>query len=249
MSDLRTVHDQMGREVTFSFPPKRIISLVPSQTEFLIDIGAPVFGRTKFCIHPYEKVNQIPVIGGTKNFRFEKIEELKPDLIIGNKEENYEEGILRLEEKHPVWMSDIANLSESFDMMKSLGQITDREKPAETVLTACREAIDKVQGTKSGKVIYLIWKNPWMVAGKETFLDHMLHFLGYENLIKADRYPELTLDEMKELQPDQLFLSSEPFPFQEKHLDELQELFPETDCQLVDGELFSWYGSRLSKWT
>lgn len=248
MSDLQTVHDQMGRKVTFSFPPKRVISLVPSQTEFLIETGAPLVGRTKFCIHPANEISEIPVIGGTKNFRFDVIRDLKPDLIIGNKEENYQEGIEELEKEFPVWMSDIYTLDDSFEMMKALGNICGQDEPAEQIIQSCSKAIEAVKETKSGKVIYLIWKNPWMAAGKNTFIDHLLNHLGFENAIKTDRYPELTQEEIAKLNPDHILFSSEPFPFKEKHVKEAKKLWSNVSCRLVDGELYSWYGSRLKEW-
>ncbi len=248
MDNLLTATDQMDREVTFSFPPTRIVSLVPSQTEFLLDIGASVVGRTKFCIHPESEVKNIDLVGGTKKFRFDRIKNLSPDLIIGNKEENYQEGIEELAHDFPVWMSDIFTLEDSFDMMSSLGKICDLELRAEHVVSDCKASLKRVEGKFSGKVVYLIWKNPWMAAGKNTFIDHMLTFLGYENLISDERYPHLTMQKIAELIPDKILLSSEPFPFKENELKEASNLWPGAECQLVDGELYSWYGSRLRNW-
>ena len=245
---LNTEADQMGREIIFTSPPKRIVSLVPSQTEFLIDIGAPVVGRTKFCIHPKEEVADIPVVGGTKKFQFDKIRELEPDFIIGNKEENYKYGIEKLEEEFPVWMSDIYTLEDAFEMMGALGSICDLESQARDVISECREATNSIKGTKAGKVIYLIWNKPWMAAGKNTFIDHFLSHLGYQNLVTTDRYPELTTEQITNLNPDKILFSSEPFPFKEKHLEEAKRQWPNADCQRVDGELYSWYGSRLRFW-
>ncbi len=238
----------MGREVEINFPPKRIISLVPSQTEFLLDIGASVIGRTKFCIHPNDKISNIPVIGGTKNFRFDAIRALQPDLIIGNKEENYQEGIKELETEFPVWMSDIYTLEDSFSMMTTIGGFCNLMNRADQIIQTCKKAIRTVEGTKSGKAVYLIWKNPWMAAGANTFIDHMLAHLGFENLVKSERYPELTEAQITSLNPDKVLLSSEPYPFKEKHLKELKNIWPEASLELVDGELYSWYGSRLQYW-
>ncbi len=249
MSNLLTVTDQMDREVTISFPPKRIVSLVPSQTEFLLDIGAPVVGRTKFCVHPRKQLENIEIIGGTKNFRFTKIKELNPDLIIGNKEENYQEGIEKLAKNFSVWMSDINTLEDSFNMMRQLGKLCDCEQNAEEMVSLCKSSMERVKGKYSGKVVYLIWKNPWMAAGNNTFIDHLLTFLGYENLVLADRYPELTTEEILDLDPDHILLSSEPFPFKEKELVLANNQWPKANCQLVDGELYSWYGSRLKNWS
>lgn len=248
MSDLRIFIDQMKREVAIPSLPHRIVSLVPSQTEFLIDIGAPVVGRTKFCIHPEEEIDSIPIIGGTKKFRFDVIRELRPDLIIGNKEENYEEGIEKLAKDFPVWMSDIFTLEDSFEMMRSLGQICQRNWETQSVMATCRSALNAVKNSQQGRVLYLIWRKPWMAAGKDTFIDHLLGFLGYENSVTKIRYPELTDEDIQELNPEKILLSSEPYPFSNKHLAEVQALWPNVDIQLVDGELHSWYGSRLRYW-
>jgi len=238
----------MGRKVTLPQIPKRIVSLVPSQTEFLIDIGAPVVGRTKFCIHPQLSVQDIPIIGGTKNFQFEKIKTLKPDLIIGNKEENYQEGIICLENDFPVWMSDIYTLEDAFKMMKAVGSLCHLEENAGTIITNCKASIEKVKGTKKGSVLYLIWQKPWMAAGNGTFIDHMLTHLGFENVVLTDRYPELSDNEITQLNPDYILFSSEPFPFKDKHVLSAKSRWPQSTSAIVDGELYSWYGSRLRYW-
>lgn len=240
--------DQMGREVTFSFPPQRIISLVPSQTEFLLDIKAPIVGRTKFCVHPGNKVKKIPVVGGTKNFRFGEIRKLQPDLIIGNKEENYREGITELWKEFPVWMSDIHTLDDAYEMMSSLGQITDRTGQAHPILSDCKAIMKVIRNTRVGKVVYLIWQNPWIAVGRKTFINSMLSHLGYENAVVSNRYPELSVEEITKLKPDYILFSSEPFPFNQTHLNLAKNRWEDANCQLVNGELFSWYGSRLRKW-
>lgn len=238
----------LGREVEVPVSPQRIISLVPSQTEFLIDIEAPVVGRTKFCIHPSDKVKDIPIIGGTKNFRFDKIKTLNPDLIIGNKEENYQDGIEILGQDFPVWMSDIYTLEDAFEMMAAVGLLCNLENRSQQIIKECQEATSSIKGSKSGKVIYLIWNNPWMAVGKSTFIDHMLTYLGYVNIIKEERYPELSEEQIESLDPDYILFSSEPYPFNDSHISQARDRWPKSTCQLVDGELFSWYGSRLRKW-
>ncbi len=248
MSDFRTVIDQMGREVTFHSPPKRIVSLVPSQTEFLIEVGAPVIGRTKFCIHPKERIGKIPSVGGTKKFNFDVIHSLEPDLIVGNKEENEKKGIERLATRYPVWMSEIYSIDEAYKMMAALGSICQVDQKTNLVLEECKSGLDRVWNSRSGKALYLIWKNPWMAVGKGTFIDDMLQHLGYQNLVQSDRYPTLSDEEIAALNPDVILLSTEPFPFREKHLLEVQAEFPNSQVQLADGELFSWYGTRLRNW-
>jgi ABC-type Fe3+-hydroxamate transport system substrate-binding protein len=243
--------DQIGRSVSISENPQRIISLVPSQTELLFDLGLEdkILGITKFCIHPKEKVKQITKIGGTKNFHFDTIEALKPDLIIGNKEENYQEGIEKLAEKYPVWISDIYKLTDALAMIKSIGEITNRNAIAQNLIEKIQISFKSLSKISLNlQVAYLIWREPYMAAAQKTFIDAMLHQIGLQNAFAdKERYPETTLTELSERQPDYIFLSSEPYPFKEKHLRELQRACPRSKVMLVDGEMFSWYGSRLLK--
>jgi ABC-type Fe3+-hydroxamate transport system substrate-binding protein len=249
--------DQLHQKIELSDFPKRIISLVPSQTEFLCDIGVAeaLVGITKFCIHPKEICKKIAKIGGTKNFLFDKIDSLAPDLIIANKEENYLEGVQKLQEKYPVWISDIVTLADNYAMMTALGEITNQPQTAKKIVTTIKNNFEKlvVNAAKKPKVIYLIWKQPFMAAGSNTFIDSMLAAAGFENLITTPRYPIIELAEMKVLTADFVFLSSEPYPFKEKHCIALEKQFEnnqnmsmkKTKVICVDGELFSWYGSRL----
>jgi ABC-type Fe3+-hydroxamate transport system substrate-binding protein len=243
--------DQMGREVILPNVPQRIISLVPSQTELLFDLGLEnkVIGITKFCIHPKEKIKAISKIGGTKNFDFEAIEALKPDLIIGNKEENYQEGITQLANKYPVWMSDIYTLENSLNMIQELGKILDVQRKADEITDNIKisfQDLPLVQGFPT--VAYFIWRKPWMIATTNTFIEHILQRIGFQNVFRdLERYPEITLEQLQEKNPQYIFLSSEPYPFKEKHIAELQSIVPDSRILLVDGEMFSWYGSRLLK--
>lgn len=238
--------DQLRRIVSLPNPPKRIVSLVPSQTELLVDLGLRnrIVGVTKFCIHPKGLKKEKMVIGGTKNFHFDKIESLQPDLIIGNKEENYKEGIERLAEKYPVWMSDIYNLEDAYQMILSLGELTDTFPKSNLIVSQIKNEFDKEFKYK-GSSIYLIWKEPLIAVGSNTFIDSMLVKAGFKNLINQSRYPEIDLEEIVNLNPDYLLLSSEPYPFKEKHISFFLERLPKTKIQIVDGEMFSWYGSRL----
>ena len=257
-----TVTDQMGRRVAVPFPPQRIVSLVPSQTELLFDLGlgAQVVGVTKFCIHPAEARTRATVVGGTKNFDFEKIEALKPDVVIGNKEENYQEGIEALAAKFPVWLSDISNLPEALDMIRRVGLITGaREKAAALAaeIEASFATLDapaagpaslatKATEATSVSAAYFIWRKPYMVAATGTFIDDMLARAGFTNAFAhAGRYPEISAEQLAAANPARIFLSSEPYPFAAKHLAEFQTLCPAAKVEVVDGELFSWYGSRL----
>jgi len=247
---LKTTTDQLGRTVEVPFPPTRIISLVPSQTELLYDLGlnAEVIGVTKFCVHPPEWRKTKTIIGGTKKFNFEVIDRLKPNLIIGNREENYKEGIETLRQKYPVWMSDIITPHDAMNMMCSIGEITGKSSEAEKLIEGIRNSLNEInRGLGDGKrVLYLIWRNPWMGAATNTFIHEMLTLAGFENCLKdQERYPELSLIDLTTLNPDLVFLSSEPYPFSEKHVEEIQLLFPNAKILLVDGEMFSWYGSRM----
>lgn len=240
--------DQMGSPVVLETKPKRIISLVPSQTELMFDLGLDeeIVGITKFCVHPPGKRKSRKVVGGTKNFKFDIIDQLEPDLIIGNKEENYKEGILTLKQKYPVFMSDIESLSQACDMMEAIGTLVDKEERAEEIVRAIKFGFEDLKPKVFKRALYLIWKNPYMSIGKDTFIHEMMHCCGFENVLgKAVRYPVVTEDEIRDIRPEIILLSSEPFPFKEKHITEIKIDFPSSDVALVDGEMFSWYGSRL----
>lgn len=239
--------DQTGEILEITRRPGSVISLVPSITEFLLDLGVNVIGRTKFCIHPGDLIRPIPIIGGTKNFRMETINQLNPDLIIGNKEENYMDGIAELKRKFPVFMTEIYSLANSLEMMHQIGQITQLEKVAQRLIDQVEDKHKKISNTQTGSALYFIWKNPWMVAGKNTYIDAMLTHLGYQNVITASRYPELSETDMRALKPDHILLSSEPYPFKEKDLIAVKKLFPNSQISRVNGEPYSWYGTRLLK--
>lgn len=251
----REFTDQLRRKITINFPPKRIISLVPSQTELLFDLGLEeeIVGITKFCIHPKDKFKSSTKIGGTKKLNLKKILEMQPDLIIGNKEENQKEDIEFLIQHFPVWMSDIYNLEDTLEMINAVGDLVDRKEKAHEFAINIHSDFNQlkidIQSKQPKDVLYFIWKSPFMLAGKNTFIDEMLICCGLDNLMKADRYPSLNESEMKSLSPDLVYLSSEPYPFKEKHIMELKEIWPKADVKLVDGEMFSWYGTRLLKAT
>ena len=241
--------DQMGNKVELTNPPQRIISLVPSQTELLYDLGLEerVVGITKFCIHPAHWRKTKTIVGGTKNFQFDVIKQLRPDLIIGNKEENYFEGIAALQQYAPVWMSDVTEFEDAIRMIKSISSITDCERKGAEIAQKIQKAFDDYKPAKKIKTLYLMWRNPWMGAANKTFIHSMMEKIGLINALdKAERYPELSAAMMKDLNPSLVLLSTEPFPFVEKHIGEVLEIAPNASVQLVDGEMFSWYGSRMA---
>jgi ABC-type Fe3+-hydroxamate transport system substrate-binding protein len=244
-----SVADQLGRRVEIPFPPRRIVSLVPSQTELLFDLGLGerVVGVTKFCIHPTEARQHATIIGGTKNFDFAKIDALKPDLIIGNKEENYQEGIEQLAASYPVWLSDISNLPEALDMIRRVGLITGKKDAAEQMAADIANSFAALAPSgPSISAAYFIWRKPYMAAASGTFIDDMLRRAGFRNVFAhVGRYPKITPAQLAEAAPQRVLLSTEPYPFSEKHFSEFQQLCPTAEIHLVDGELFTWYGSRL----
>lgn len=246
------VTDQMNRMVEIPDDCQRIISLVPSQTELLIDLGLKdkLIGVTKFCIHPKGIKDSKTIIGGTKNFKIDLIRKLNPDLIIGNKEENYQEGIEELEKEFPLWMSDIYNLADAKDMIKQIGIITNSKKNSTTIVEMIEKEESQLAPILPKTALYFIWKKPYMVAGSNNYINEMLRLNGYHNLCNSafySRYPELSEKEMIEMNPETILLSSEPYPFKEKDVKVLQKILPQTEIKIVDGELYSWYGSRIIK--
>jgi ABC-type Fe3+-hydroxamate transport system substrate-binding protein len=239
--------DQLGREVEIPSPPQRIISVVPSQTELLYDLGAKVVGITKFCIHPEEWFRTITRIGGTKQLHLDKIAALQPDLIIANKEENVKEQIESLADQFPVWISDIHHLDDACNMITSIGQIVSKHHAANKIAATIREQFDVLQPIQPAiPVAYFIWRDPWMIAGGDTFIHEMLRTLGLRNVFEdLPRYPAITLPQLAASGCRLVLLSSEPYPFKEKHIAEIREYLPDAIIRLVDGEMFSWYGSRL----
>jgi len=239
--------DQLNTTILLESTPKRIVSLVPSQTEFLYDIGLDeeVVGITKFCIHPSHWLKSKTLIGGTKNVDLEKVKALQPDLIIGNKEENTKEDIETLRAIAPVWMSDIFTLEDALSMMRSIGDMVGKSEESLGITSEIQRKFKEFKPQNSEKtILYLIWRKPYIGVASETFIDDMLQRCGYSNVLKSfNRYPTLELEE--NLNPDIVLLSSEPYPFKEKHVLELKETFPKAEIKLVDGEMFSWYGSRL----
>lgn len=244
----KTFTDQMNRQVEISFPPKRIVSLVPSQSELLWDLGMQheLAGITKFCIHPTEMFNTVQRVGGTKKLSLELIEKINPDLIIGNKEENTREEIEYLQQKFPVWMSDVNTYSQGLEMIEQVGEITGKTTQALALIREIESAFSLIKKPeKPLSVIYLIWKNPYMGVGTNTFIHDMMLQAGLKNKLTETRYPEISLEEIKKLAPDILILSTEPFPFTQKDVDEFQHEMPGSKIWLADGEMFTWYGSRM----
>jgi len=232
---------------------KRIVSLVPSITELLVDLGLEehIVGVTKFCVHPEHLRKNTTIVGGTKNLRLEVIRQLQPELILANKEENVREQVEALAAEFKVFTSDIGNFEEALSMIKTVGELTDRLPEAEALITQINQAKSRFEAVKPNnfmpyRTLYLIWQKPWMSVGGDTYISNMMQIAGFENVCRdRQRYPELSDAAIQSLAPEVILLSSEPFPFTEKHISGLQKLLPEAAILLADGEMFSWYGSRL----
>lgn len=254
--------DATDQHVPISPTPKRIISLVPSQTELLHHLGLreEVAGITKFCVHPNEWFRTKPRIGGTKTVDLAKVESLEPDLILAAKEENVREQVDELALKYPVWVSDVRNLHDALRMIRTVGRLTGTEGAANLLSTELVAAFGvnsnsqertqhfalKQHQTKPVRAVYLIWNDPMMTVGGDTFINDMLDHAGYENIFRhQERYPVITADDIPANNCDVLLLSSEPFRFTARHVEHFQQKFPFVKVVLVDGEAFSWYGSRL----
>lgn len=231
--------------------PLKIVSFVPSQTELLYHLGldATVIGITKFCIHPANWQLTKTIVGGTKNINIDKIKSLNPDLIIANKEENVENQILELSKHFPVWLSDVSNLSDALQMINDIGQLTKTKSTAHKLMIEIENGFKSLPNYANKiNTCYLIWKAPYMSVGGDTFINDMLNYCGYLNLYAAAvRYPVVEINDLIEMDCQLLLLSTEPYPFSQKHMVELKRRLPGTTVILVDGEIFSWYGSRLLK--
>ena len=243
--------DQLGRKISLEKTPTKIISVVPSQTELLYHLGLneEVIGITKFCIHPKEWFRHKTRVGGTKQLNIEKIISLQPDLVIANKEENVQEQIEMLANEFPVWISDVNNMDDALAMINSIGAIVNKQQQVQNTIEQITNNFNNLEHQTLNirrKACYLIWREPYMTIGGDTFINDMMQRAGFENMFQnKTRYPEISIDELNKNGCELLLLSSEPFPFQQKHIDELQTILPNTKIILVDGEYFSWYGSRL----
>lgn len=241
----RIFTDQMNRTVCLEGKPKRIVSIVPSQTELLFDLGLEkeVVGITKFCVHPDNWFRTKQRVGGTKQLNIEIIRQLAPDLIIGNKEENSIADIEQLESIAPVWMSDIYSLEDALEMIRRVGELTGTEEGANTMVHEISQGFERLnEGNVQRTFLYFIWKDPEYVAGTRTFIHAVLESAGFVNHCRDERYPEWS---PRYGEPDVIFLSTEPYPFKEEHISLFRTRFPGSEIFLVDGEMCSWYGSRM----
>lgn len=230
-------------------PSRRIVSLVPSQTELLYDLGLrdEVIGITKFCVHPEEWRASKTIVGGTKKVDHGVIETLRPDLIIANHEENTKEDVELLMRKYPVCITNVSTVEDAYFMMVSIAELTGRASEGARIINDIKNSFFTLPSFKAETTLYLIWKKPWMTVGADTFIHSMMTLGGFENVVGVMRYPELNDEEIQKLNPEVVLLSSEPYPFKGQHVEEVQKMLPSAKVMLVDGEMFSWYGSRMRK--
>lgn len=227
---------------------QRIVSLVPSLTELIIDLGLneELVGRTRFCVHPKDKIENIDIIGGTKNPRLDKIRALNPDYIIANKEENRKEHIEELRQDFNVKLTDIATIEDALITIHELGKELGARDKAATLVSDIQQVLEQRPDESALRTAYLIWKDPWMSVGRDTYIHDVMAHWKLDNVFRhKDRYPKTTLQHLGELNPELILLSSEPYPFKEKHIAAVEEACPQARVLLVEGEWFSWYGSHM----
>jgi ABC-type Fe3+-hydroxamate transport system substrate-binding protein len=245
------MYDQLNREIILKNTPRRIVSLVPSQTELLVDLGLEdaVVGVTKFCVHPTHLRTIKTIVGGTKQINLEKLKALKPDIILCNKEENTKDIVEQCETIATTHISDIYTIMDSIALTEQYGKMFDCEYEATKICNLIKKNLKDfrvfISEKPTLKVAYFIWKNPWMAAANHTFINHLLKLNTFDNIFcELERYPEIKLEEVNS-KIDVILLSSEPYPFKEKYIQEVQNVTQCSNVYLVDGEYFSWYGSRL----
>ena len=240
--------DALGRAVVLPAPPRRIVSLVPSQTELLAALGLDeeVVGLTRFCVHPEGWKRRKRIVGGTKALRLDRIAALRPDLVLANREENERAPVEALAASGvPVYVTDVATVEEALAMVRAVGRLLDREAPAEALAAEIAAAFAGLDGAAPVRAAYLIWRDPWMSVGGDTFISDVMQRAGLANVFGGlSRYPAVTPEAMRAAEPDVVLLSSEPYPFKAAHAAEL-EATTGVPAVLVDGEIFSWYGSRM----
>lgn len=236
----------------------KLISLCPSLTELVFDLGAgdALIGRTKFCVHPADRVEGVEKVGGTKNPKVDRIIELAPDLVLMNEEENRREDAealagagIRVHSSMPRTAADTAA------MVRAIGMALARSREAERIAADIERRADRVRrdAVRYPPVRYacLIWRDPIMTVNDDTFIAGLLALPGGQNVFgaRSERYPTITAAELHDADPLLVLLPNEPFPFQPRHADELSILsrLPRERFRLVDGELLSWHGSRTPR--
>jgi ABC-type Fe3+-hydroxamate transport system substrate-binding protein len=242
--------DARGRTISLDSPPRRIVSLVPSQTELLahLDLEEYVVGITRFCERPEDWRSKKTIVGGTKQVALDTVRDLDPDLILANHEENTAEDVEALDGIAPVFVTEVKTVEEALDMIRTVGRLTDTSGQTSTLVGKIIARFRALPDFPPLRATYLIWREPYMTVGGDTFIHDVMQWGGLENIYgDRTRYPEVSLKELAEQDLDVLLCSSEPFPFhkKEKFTAGLREALPNTPVEVVDGQPFSWYGPRL----
>ncbi len=236
--------DDLNREIILKNPPKKIVSLVPSVTETIATIGKEdiLTGVTRFCMYPAGIKKKATLIGGTKTVNVQSIHQLKPDLILAEKSENNKNQVLLLAQNYPVYVFDIKNIDDGINMIGKSGELLAAAK-ATMLQQQVRKTFDKLKPSMPlKKALYLIWKNPWMAAGRDTFIGSMMEKTGFVSILPSG-YKQVNNEYFEKAEI--ILLSSEPFPFKEKDRLEIQKIYPDKNTILVDGEMFAWFGTRM----
>ena len=252
---MKYVKDQIGREISLKKTPERIISLVPSQTELLCDLAleSQIVGITQFCVQPYHLKSVKTIVGGTKKVDFEKIKALEPDFILCNKEENTYDFLPKLEAIAPTYFSNVTSIDDTVHLISDLGTILNRRTESTNLIEKIEFKLAQfknfIQNKETKKVAYFIWANPWMVAADETYINEMLRLNKFENIYaNLSRYPKVEINRIRyEGDPEVIFLASEPYKFTDEHAIEIATYTNRSITVFADGQMFSWYGSRLLK--
>lgn len=235
--------------------PARIVSLVPSITELVCELGlaAQLVGRTGFCVHPRETLKRIPKVGGTKDVNLAKVRALAPSHVLLNIDENTQPTAAALAQFVPhLVVTHPAGPLDNPPLYRLIGGIFGCETAAEALCARFQNAYAALaraaQAWPRQRVLYLIWKNPWMTVSPDTYIARMLALAGWDSVPRSAsaRYPQVQLDQQLLQDVDLLLLASEPYRFRERHIAELRALAAMRGkmLALIDGEMTSWYGSR-----
>lgn len=247
--------DAIGQAHAPAAPGFRIVSLVPSLTELLIELGlrAQVVGRTGFCVHPRNRVRDIPKVGGTKDVQLDRVRTLAPTHVIVNVDENERPTVEALREFVPhIVVTHPQAPQDNFALYRLIGGLFGRAPEAERLCASLQRELDACRALDwpRERVLYLIWKDPWMTVAADTYIARTLALVGWDvphgpgGERGAARYPTLGNLDAEIARVDRVLLSTEPFMFRDRHVAELRARFPQRPVELIDGEMTSWYGSR-----
>jgi len=242
--------DARGVTIRLDHAPQRIVSLVPSQTELLayLDLEEQVVGVTRFCERPEHWRSEKTIVGGTKEVDVDVVQELQPDLILANHEENTAEDVAALEDLAATFVTEVRTVEDALQMIRTVGTLTETSDQTSTLVGQIISRFDNLPEFAPLQAVYFIWRDPYMTVGGDTFIHDIMRWGGFENVYGTEtRYPEVALDELDDDAIDVVLCSTEPFPFHQKDsfTADIEDALPNTQIEIVDGQPFSWYGPRL----